>query len=84
MSSGSFSTGQIFGYWPSWQNDTKQLEANIRDIFNGYTKAELYIVPVHNSLKDEVLQSPSGSILEYREAFIKAKEFKQTIRVKKI
>ena len=46
MESLSFSTGQIFGYWTSWEEDTAMPNDSKKDIFNGYSKSELFITPI--------------------------------------
>ena len=54
---GSFATGQIFGYWPSWKDDTNLPTAIEREIFNGYSKSELYVAPYYATLREEVFCS---------------------------
>ena len=49
----SFSTGQIFGYWPDWEMDTKKPDTDETEIYNGYSKAELYIkTPFYASINE--------------------------------
>ena len=88
MSEISFSTGQIFGYWPHWKEDKKKPEHNTYygqnniDIFNGYSKSELFIIPFYSSLKQEIFSSGFINIKEWLQHLYKAQQYLQTQKVK--
>ena len=86
MSEISFSTGQIFGYWPHWKEDKKKPEQssiwNNIDIFNGYSKSELFIIPFYSSLKQEIFSSGFINIKEWLQHLHKAQQYLQTQKVK--
>ena len=82
MLSKSFSTGQIFGYWPSWKNDTKQ--SSTRDLFNGSNITQCYVPPSYTTLKDEITNSSFVSVKEWNIHHSKAQRYKNTIKVKSL
>ena len=69
MSAVSFSTGQIFGHWLDWKDDT---DSEWSELFNGYTRSQLYIEPIYESLKDEVIESNFIDIKQWSQHFQKA------------
>ena len=88
VESSSFSAGQIFGYWPSWKKQTKETTSAtgivLREIFNGYSKSELYVAPLHGTLKEEVIETGFVSPQEWLLHVKKAKEYLQTDKVKEM
>ena len=51
-------------------------------MFNGYTKSELYVPAIYSTLKEEIFQSGFINIKQWNIHLLKAKEYKQTIKVK--
>ena len=88
MESISFSTGQIFGYWPSWKEDsTMSLDVfnNYQlEITNGHSKSDLFIKPMHSTLKEEVFESGFINIKQWLLHLKKANEYKETHKVKQM
>ena len=84
MESASFSTGQIFGYWSDWKEDTKEPDGKDRDIFNGYSRSELYIKPRSKDLKEEVVGSGllENGLKEWLLHLYKAQQYINTVKVK--
>ena len=65
MSSKSFIAGQIFGYWPEWQQCSGEPESDLLlNIFSGYRPSELYVTPFYEGLKNEILSSGFINIKE--------------------
>ena len=71
--------GYIFGYWPHWKDDEYTSHK-----FRGYTKSSLYILPIYESLKDEILiQSGFMDYQEWNKHLIKAQQYEETSKIKK-
>eukprot|EP01084_Bolivina_argentea_P300000 517184_1 len=82
LSSNSFSTGFYFYYWDGFKNIQ---ERNIGDKLNGYSPAELFVLPYFSSLKHEILESGFITINQWNMKIIfKGEEYSKTNRAKKI
>lgn len=91
----SFSTGFSFFYWPYFKEMDKQkmlkykeqeLVWNINDL-SGYSVNELYVAPIHNNFKSEIMDYDDDEIDidQYNELVInKSLQFMQSHKVKAI
>eukprot|EP01084_Bolivina_argentea_P263105 445202_1 len=62
LSEASFSTGFVFFYWDYFIDKT---EKQIGDWLNGHSAADLYVSPIYDSLKQEILASGFIGITEW-------------------
>eukprot|EP01084_Bolivina_argentea_P252784 424416_1 len=78
----SFSTGFRFIYYKKFSKDTNKI---FEDLWDGYSKSELYVTPYYQSLKQEILLTGYVHVnLWNQKVIFKGKEYYKTEKVKKM